>query len=74
MSFLKAMQEKDNSRSPSKLSRLLAVPLKTNYKKVFEKQEVSKKVLFLCTERSRMEMDNEKIFLTGNHPTEHFVP
>jgi len=53
---------------------MLAVPLQTKYKKVFPKQEVSKKILILCTEKSHMEMANGRIFLTGNHPTELFVP
>lgn len=33
-----------------------------------------KKILVVCTEQAHMEMKNGKIFLTGNHPVETFVP
>lgn len=72
--FLKPIQNENGTYSPSLLSRLLAVPLKTNYKKFYSKMNTDKKVLVLCTEEYKMKMENGKIFLTGNHPVEFFVP
>ena len=66
-----------NIYSPSKLALKLAVDKKTDYDhSVFEDKNTDKnrRILVIGTEQALLEMKNGKIFLTGNHPVEMFVP
>ncbi len=68
--------EDDGSYGPSKVALKLAVPSKTDYKKIsYPKYQGSKsKVLVICTEQKNMKMKNGKYFSTGNHPVETILP
>lgn len=74
--FFAPKAEGKNSFSPSSLSRLMAVPSKTDYKAASDITGAAKgkRVLVLCTELDQMEMKNGKKFMTGNHPVELLVP
>ncbi|MFV0304035.1 MAG: DJ-1/PfpI family protein [Moheibacter sp.] len=63
--------------SPSKTALKSAVKDKTEYDyTTFDNPctENNLKVLIIGTEKEHLEMENGKIFLTGNHPVELFVP
>ncbi len=66
----------DNIYTPSPTVINMMVRDKSGYKKVDypNKYKGDKKILFICTEENHLEMKNGKIFLTGNHPIETFVP
>lgn len=52
----------------------LLVPSKTAYNNRTYKKRGKGTVLVVATEESRFEMTNGKVFLTGNHPVELFLP
>ncbi len=67
----------DGAFSPSNLSLRLATSDTTDYSPVnFSKtvQEKKYKIVVVCTEQAHLTMKNGKIFSTGNHPVETFVP
>tara|TARA_B110001469_G_C9624241_1_gene311414 strand:- start:834 stop:1688 length:855 start_codon:yes stop_codon:yes gene_type:complete len=68
--------ESDGSYSPSKLALKLATVDKTDFESVsYTKYEGNKsKILVIFTEQKNMEMQNGKLFSTGNHPVETLVP
>ncbi|MDD1791784.1 protein deglycase HchA [Enterovibrio sp. ZSDZ42] len=68
--------ESDGSYSPSKLALKLATSDKTDYDHVSYKpyQGHRSKVLVIFTEQKNMEMQNGKLFSTGNHPVEALLP
>ena len=68
--------ESDGSYSPSKLALKLATVDKTDFERVsYTKYQGNKsKVLVIFTEQKNMEMQNGKLFSTGNHPLETLVP
>ena len=68
--------ESDGSYSPSKLALKLATVDKTDFESIsYTKYEGSKsKILVIFTEQKNMEMQNGKLFSTGNHPVETLVP
>lgn len=68
--------ESDGSYSPSKVALKLATAEKTDYKEVSYTPIVgaNRKILVLATEKKNMEMQNGKLFSTGNHPVETLVP
>ena len=68
--------ESDGSYSPSKLALKLATVDKTDFERVsYTKYQGNKsKVLVIFTEQKNMEMQNGKLFSTGNHPVETLVP
>ncbi|WMI67772.1 DJ-1/PfpI family protein [Mangrovimonas sp. YM274] len=70
-------EESPNVYSPSNLALKLAVDTKTDYAPYnFEKrnQDASKKILIVGTETELLKMANGKLFHTGNHPFELFIP
>ncbi|MDX5426773.1 MAG: DJ-1/PfpI family protein [Bacteroidota bacterium] len=68
-------EETDHSYSPSPVARLLAVDSHSDYDDPdYQAPAHNKKVLVICTEQDHMRMRNGKIFKTGNHPIELFVP
>lgn len=77
-------EEENGTCSPSSLSLRIAVSSKTNYEKNTNiKKEntyspaagnIKKPILVVCTDDGNMKMANDKIFNTGNHPAELFVP
>lgn len=73
-----ASQEvEENVYEPSKLSLKLATSNETDYSHTKYQnfnENHGKRILMLCTEENKLEMKNGKIFLTGNHPVEMFVP
>ena len=68
--------ESDGSYSPSKLALKLATVDKTDFERIsYTKYEGNKsKILVIFTEQKNMEMQNGKLFSTGNHPVETLVP
>jgi molecular chaperone Hsp31 and glyoxalase 3 len=68
--------ESDGSYSPSKLALKLAPVDKTDFESIsYTKYEGNKsKILVIFTEQKNMEMQNGKLFSTGNHPVETLVP
>ena len=68
--------EADGSYSPSKLALKLATVDKTDFESIsYTKYEGNKsKILVIFTEQKNMEMQNGKLFSTGNHPVETLVP
>ena len=66
----------DGSYSPSKLALKLATVDKTDFESVsYTKYQGDKsKVLVIFTEQKNMQMQNGKLFSTGNHPIEALVP
>jgi len=68
--------ESDGTYSPSKLALKLATVDKTDFESVsYTKYQGNKsKILVIFTEQKNMEMQNGKLFSTGNHPVETLVP
>ena len=68
--------ESDGSYSPSKLALKLATVDKTDFERIsYTKYQGNKsKILVIFTEQKNMEMQNGKLFSTGNHPVETLVP
>jgi len=69
-------QEEDGSYMPSKLALMLATVDVSDYENVsYQKyQGDKKKILAIFTEEKNMEMQNGKLFSTGNHPIEALLP
>jgi len=68
--------ESDGSYSPSRLALKLATVDRSDYENIpYKKYDGPKsKILVICTERKNMEMQNGKLFSTGNHPIETLLP
>jgi molecular chaperone Hsp31 and glyoxalase 3 len=68
--------EADGSYSPSKVALKLATADKTDYEAITYTKYQGKrsKILVIFTEQKNMEMQNGKMFSTGNHPVEALVP
>ena len=68
----------DGHYDPSPFTLMMATSSKTKYAKVeYESTEMytgSKPILVVCTDDGLLKMANGKIFSTGNHPVEMFVP
>ncbi len=63
--------------SPSRAALKAAVKSKTDYDGTLYRpayKGADKKILIIATEQEHLKMDNGKLFLTGNHPVELFVP
>lgn len=68
--------ESDGSYSPSKVALKLGTSDTTDFKAIsYPKYQGKKsKILVIFTEQKNMEMQNGKLFSTGNHPVEALVP
>lgn len=68
--------ESDGSYSPSKVALRLATVDKTDFEDIsYTKYQGNKsKILAIFTEQKNMEMQNGKLFSTGNHPVESLLP
>ncbi|MFT5196635.1 MAG: molecular chaperone Hsp31 and glyoxalase 3 [Candidatus Promineifilaceae bacterium] len=68
--------ESDGSYSPSKVALRLATSDKTDFENIsYTKYKGDKsKILVIFTEQKNMEMQNGKLFSTGNHPVESLLP
>lgn len=68
--------EPDGSYKPSKAALKLSTSPKTNFENIaYTKYQGSKsKILVIFTEQKNMEMQNGKLFSTGNHPVEALLP
>jgi len=68
--------ESDGSYSPSKVALKLATVDKTDFENIpYSKYKGNKsKILVIFTEQKNMEMQNGKLFSTGNHPVEALLP
>jgi molecular chaperone Hsp31 and glyoxalase 3 len=68
--------EADGSYSPSKFALKLATVQKTDFANISYTKYTGKKskILVIFTEQKNMEMQNGKLFSTGNHPVEALVP
>jgi molecular chaperone Hsp31 and glyoxalase 3 len=69
-------QESDGSYSPSKLALKLATVEKSDFAEIaYEKyQGKQSRIYVLFTEQKNMQMQNGKLFSTGNHPIEALLP
>jgi molecular chaperone Hsp31 and glyoxalase 3 len=69
-------QESDGSYSPSKLALKLATVEKSDFEEIaYEKyQGKQARIYVLFTEQKNMQMQNGKLFSTGNHPIEALLP
>lgn len=69
-------QEEDGSYSPSTLALMLGTVKTTDFENVeYTKYEGDKsKILVIFTEQKNLEMQNGKMFSTGNHPVEALLP
>ncbi len=73
----KLEEEEHQVYSPSKTVLKTIVKSRTDYDKATYSNAYKagdKKILIIATEQEHLKMDNGKIFLTGNHPVEFFVP
>ena len=68
--------ENDGSYSPSSLALSLGTVAKTDFGEIkYTKYQGDKsKILVIFTEQKNLEMKNNKLFSTGNHPIESLVP
>ena len=68
--------ESDGSYSPSRLALKLATSDSTDFKNIsYAKYRGSRsRILVILTEQKNMRMQNGKLFSTGNHPVEVFLP
>lgn len=68
--------EPDGSYRPSKVALRLATSTKTDFENIsYTKYQGRKsKILVIFTEQKNMTMQNGKMFSTGNHPVEAFLP
>ncbi len=68
--------EPDGSYRPSKVALRLATSAKTDFENIsYTKYQGRKsKILVIFTEQKNMTMQNGKMFSTGNHPVEAFLP
>ena len=69
-------QESDGTYSPSKLALKLATVEKSDFVEIaYEKyQGKQSRIYVLFTEQKNMQMQNGKLFSTGNHPIEALLP
>ena len=70
------MEMLKRSYTPSRLALKLGTVAKTDFENIsYTKYQGSKsKILVIFTEQKNMEMQNGKLFSTGNHPVEALVP
>jgi len=73
------VEGEDNVYEPSPFMLMIATKSKTDYKPLeytdnSKKYQGTKPILVVCTDEYKMPMANGKIFSTGNHPIEMFVP
>jgi len=68
--------EADGSYSPSKVALKMATTDKSDFEPIsYAKYQGGRsKILLICTEEKNMQMQNGKLFSTGNHPIETLVP
>lgn len=68
--------ESDGSYTPSMLALMLGTVAKTDYENISYPKYLGNKlkILIIFTEQKNMEMQNGKLFSTGNHPVEALVP
>ena len=66
----------EGTYDPSPFTLCLATESKTSYiqQKHSPKYEGTRPILVVCTDDGKMTMANGKVFNTGNHPIEMFVP
>ncbi|HCI03136.1 MAG: protein deglycase HchA [Oceanospirillaceae bacterium] len=69
-------QESDGSYSPSKLALKLATVEKSDFAEIAYNKYQGKqsRIYVLFTEQKNMQMQNGKLFSTGNHPIEALLP
>ena len=69
-------QEPDGSYSPSKIALKFATSDKTDFESIdyTPYKGKRKKILVIFTDKKNMEMQNGKLFSTGNHPVETLLP
>mmetsp|Transcript_34453 Transcript_34453/g.70480 ORF Transcript_34453/g.70480 Transcript_34453/m.70480 type:complete len:283 (-) Transcript_34453:75-923(-) len=73
---LTAQKIEDGTYDPSPFTLALGTSTKTSYiAQNYETKYTGKKpILVVCTDDGRMKMKNDKVFNTGNHPIEMFLP
>ena len=73
---LTAQKREDGTYDPSPFTLMLGTSSKSSYvaQQYEAKYTGNKPVLVVCTDDGKLTMENGKIFNTGNHPIEMFVP
>lgn len=73
---LTAQKTEDGTYDPSPFTLALGTSTKTSYiaQNYETKYTGNKPILVACTDDGRMKMKNDKVFNTGNHPIEMFLP
>ena len=73
---LTAQKREDGTYDPSPFTLMLGTSSKSSYvaQQYEAKYTGNKPVLVVCTDDGKLTMENDKIFNTGNHPIEMFVP
>merc|ERR1719384_425708 len=73
---ISSQETEDGSFMPSTFTLYMATESKSKYKGLnpTEKYEGDKKILVIASDDGRMKMKNGKVFNTGNHPIETFLP
>lgn len=71
-----AQENEEGVFNPSPFTLMMGTSKTTKYapEKYETKYTGSKPILVVCTDESNMEMENKKVFSTGNHPVEMLVP
>mmetsp|Transcript_24044 Transcript_24044/g.35849 ORF Transcript_24044/g.35849 Transcript_24044/m.35849 type:complete len:283 (-) Transcript_24044:81-929(-) len=73
---LTAQKTEDGTYDPSPFTLALGTSTKTSYiaQNYETKYTGNKPILVVCTDDGKMKMKNDKVFNTGNHPIEMFLP
>jgi len=73
---LTAQKTEDGTYDPSPFTLTLGTQSKTSYvaQEYAAKYTGNKPILVVCTDDGKMKMKNDKVFNTGNHPIEMFLP
>ena len=73
---LTAQERDDGTYDPSPFTLAVGTSSKTSYaaQEYEAKYTGTKPILVVCTDDGKLKMKNDKVFNTGNHPVEMFVP
>mmetsp|Transcript_8630 Transcript_8630/g.12484 ORF Transcript_8630/g.12484 Transcript_8630/m.12484 type:complete len:330 (-) Transcript_8630:51-1040(-) len=73
---LTAQKREDGTYDPSPFTLAVGTKSKTSYaaQEYDAKYTGNKPILVVCTDDGKMKMKNDKVFNTGNHPIEMFLP
>ena len=74
--YFQSQMTEDGTYDPSPFTLALGTSTKTSYvAQTYEaKYTGTKPILVICTDDGKLKMKNDKVFNSGNHPVEMFVP